>query len=71
MEEAPYLPLIWCDFCDRPQRHMRSRSADVPERSFDRATSPSIERGKVISVEMWRCLECGNERVYGYGTRWA
>ena len=71
MGETPYLPLIWCDSCHRPQRHTRSGTADVPQRLFDRETGTGTsidETGKVISVETWRCRECGNER--GYGIAW-
>ena len=72
MGETPYLPLIWCDFCDRPQRHTRSGIADVPLRLFDRETGMGTsidETVKVITVELWRCLACGGERAWGVAGR--
>ena len=64
-DATPYCPLILCDSCHRPQRHTPSGTADVPQFFFDREFGRCIESGEVISVELWRCLECCNERVYG------
>ena len=66
--EGRYAPLIGCAACDRPQRHERVGSADVPELFFNQETGESNETGQTITVEMWRCRECGQER--GYGIRW-
>ena len=62
---TPYFPLIECDSCRRLQRHTPCGTAEVPEYSFNQEVGRSADTGRIIAVELWRCLECGNERVYG------
>jgi hypothetical protein len=64
-EKPPYRPLLQCDACDRLQRHERAGSADVPELFFNQEPGESNETGQTITVEMWQCVECGQERAWG------
>ena len=65
-----YEPLIQCDVCQCLRRHAPCGPAMVTERYFEQATvGIPVETGKVNSVELWTCRQCGSERAYG--TRWA